>query len=74
MSKESNMPKLESLGDVVRWVIEEVGAFCPSPERLAKYRSNPNADDLRDVRYHVEEAGCKLCRYELSQPTHHSRK
>ncbi|HOA52897.1 MAG TPA: hypothetical protein PKI05_11630 [Thermogutta sp.] len=57
-------PQLQTLGDVVRWVINELGAMCPSPERLAAYLADPGAPELRDVRYHVEEAGCPICRAE----------
>ncbi|MGB9690186.1 hypothetical protein [Thermogutta sp.] len=60
----SNTPELKTLGDVVRWVIAELGAMCPSPERLAAYFANPDDASLRDVRYHVEEARCPICRAE----------
>ena len=59
------MPDLPSFGDVVRWVIDELGAMCPSLERLQAYRRMPEAPALRDVRYHVEEASCRLCRADL---------
>lgn len=60
------LPHFATLTDVVRWVIEELGAMCPAPARLEMYRVNPTARELRDVRFHVEEAGCKICRGELS--------
>ncbi|GIW93026.1 MAG: hypothetical protein KatS3mg110_1067 [Pirellulaceae bacterium] len=56
--------QFRSFADVVRWVIEELGAMCPSPERLAGYWENPGAVEYRDIRYHVEEAGCPICRAE----------
>ncbi len=58
------LPQLSSFAEVVRWVIEELGALCPSPERLAAYHAHPHAAEYRDVRYHVEEAGCPICRAE----------
>lgn len=56
---------MHSFGDVVRWVIEDLGAMCPSAERLAHYARTPEAPDVSDVRYHVVDAGCRLCRIEL---------
>jgi len=50
-----------SLADVVHWVVTELGAFCPSPERLAAYRRTPHISELEDVRYHVEVVKCKIC-------------
>lgn len=61
-------PPMNSFGDVVRWVVEELGAFCPSPERLAGYWLNPDAPQYQDIRYHVEEAGCPICRAERPEP------
>jgi len=61
---ESKAPELKTLGDVVRWVIAELGAMCPSPERLAAYFANPDDVSLRDVQYHVEEARCPICQAE----------
>ncbi len=55
-------PPLHSFGDVVHWVIEERGAMCPSPQRLAAYRQQPHDKQFSDIRYHVEEAGCRICR------------
>ena len=59
------VPRLHSFTEVVRWVIDELGALCPSPERLRAYTADPQAAEHRDVRYHVEEAGCSICRAEL---------
>lgn len=59
------VPQLQTFADVVRWVVEELGALCPSPQRLAAYLADPQAPEYRDVRYHVEEARCPLCRAEL---------
>ena len=61
-------PELHSFTDVVRWVIEELGALCPSPERLSAYAQDPTAAEYRDVRYHVEEARCAICRAQLDAP------
>lgn len=61
-------PQLDSFAEVVRWVIEELGALCPSAERLAAYQADPQAAEYHDVRYHVEEAGCPICRAELQTP------
>lgn len=66
-------PQLNSFGDVVRWVIDELGALCPSAARLAAYRVNPHAPEHHDVRYHVEEAGCRICRAELQMYAHEER-
>lgn len=57
-------PCLNTLGDVVRWVVDELGAMCPSAERLAAYWAHPPDPGLGDVRYHVEEAGCPICQAE----------
>jgi hypothetical protein len=65
MAEQSPIPVFASWGDVVRWVIEETDALCPSPERLAAYADSPHEPALSDVRYHVEEAACRLCRAEL---------
>lgn len=61
------LPELHSFADVVRWVVEELGAMCPSAERLMAYRLRPEAPEYRDIHYHVEEAGCRLCRAELER-------
>ncbi|MCR4415324.1 MAG: hypothetical protein NUV77_23170 [Thermoguttaceae bacterium] len=60
-------PEFRAFADVVHWVIDELGAMCPSAERLAAYRLHPDAPEYRDVRYHVEEAACRLCRAELER-------
>ncbi len=59
------LPQLGSFAEVVRWVIEELGALCPTAQRLAAYHAHPQAPEYHDVRYHVEEAGCPICRAEL---------
>jgi len=56
------LPQLHCFGDVVRWVIDELGAMCPSGERLAAYLADPLSAEHADVRYHLQEAGCRLCR------------
>ena len=65
MPHDMPMPELRTFGDVVRWVIDELGAMCPSPERLQAYRLNPDAPEFSDIRYHVQEATCRHCRAEL---------
>jgi len=65
MSQHSrHYPQLNSLGDVVRWVVDELGALCPSPERLRQYFKNPQDSAFRDVHYHVEELKCPICNAE----------
>ncbi len=66
MADLDRLPQLKSFEDVVRLVIEELGALCPSLERLAAYRLRPNAPEFSDVRYHIREAHCQLCRTELA--------
>ncbi len=61
------LPQLESFGDVVRWVIQELGAMCPSRQRLLAWRENPHDAHLRDVGYHVQEARCPICQAELER-------
>jgi len=62
------IPELHSFADVVRWVVEELGALCPSPQRLDAYHARPQAAEYRDVRYHLEEARCPICRAEPKPP------
>ncbi len=50
-----------SFDDVVAFAVEEMGALCPSPERLDAYLRTPDAAELADIRYHVEETGCRMC-------------
>lgn len=57
-------PRLKNLGDVVRWVVDELGALCPSPERLKSFFDNPRDPAVRDIRYHVEEVKCPICNAE----------
>ena len=47
--------------EVLQRVVHEAGVLCPSDERLTLYFTSPSEVELRDVRYHVEEAGCPLC-------------
>lgn len=54
-------PAPQNLAEVVRWVVEELGAVCPGPERLHAYRATPNNPELEDVRYHLETACCRIC-------------
>ncbi|MCL6508920.1 MAG: hypothetical protein K6T59_18080, partial [Bryobacteraceae bacterium] len=59
--------EFNSFEDVLRFVVDEMGALCPDPLRVQKYAQNPNNEGFCDVRYHVEEAGCRHCREELSE-------
>jgi DNA-directed RNA polymerase specialized sigma24 family protein len=54
-----------SSSDVVRWVIGTGRGFCPVPDRLLGWSERPDAAELKDVRYHVVEAGCEACRSDL---------
>ncbi len=54
-------PGPQNLADVVRWVVEELGALCPSQERLQAYRASPQDPAFEDVRYHLEIARCRIC-------------
>jgi DNA-directed RNA polymerase specialized sigma24 family protein len=60
-------PEGQTVLDVVRWVIETARGFCPSPGRLLEWSRRRDANDLRDVRYHVVDIGCKACRSELER-------
>lgn len=62
----------QTFSDLVRFVVDEVGALCPSEERLTDFVQDPNAANLADVRYHVTKAhwyadpaqtirGCRIC-------------
>lgn len=53
--------RFASFNDVLRFVVEEMGALCPDPQRVEAYVETPNALELSDVRYHIEEADCRLC-------------
>ena len=55
-----------NFSEVLHRVVHEAGALCPSDGRLARYHVTPNAAELRDVRYHLEEAGCPLCTARLT--------
>jgi DNA-directed RNA polymerase specialized sigma24 family protein len=48
--------------ELFRWIMDEAGALCPAEARLKEYLADPQSDLLHDVHYHVEEAGCPLCR------------
>lgn len=61
-----------NFNDVLHLVVHEAGALCPSDGRLTLYIASPDEAELRDVRYHVEEAGCPLCaarRETIASPT-----
>ena len=47
--------------EVLQRVVHEAGVLCPSDGRLMLYFASPSEVELRDVRYHVEDAGCPLC-------------
>jgi hypothetical protein len=67
MPDHPSLPELHSFADVIHWVIDELDAMCPSPERLAAYAAHPHDPQFSDVRFHVEEAGCRLCQAELDE-------
>lgn len=46
---------------LLRWLVEELGAMCPSSERLEAFAANPKEPSFHDLRFHVNGAGCKLC-------------
>ena len=50
-----------SFEDVLRFVVDEIGALCPSKERLEKYWRNPSEEECADIRYHVQECRCRHC-------------
>lgn len=58
---------LKDFRDVVSWVVEELGALCPSQQRLLAWHKNPHDEQLRDVAYHVQEAKCPICQAELDR-------
>lgn len=47
--------------EVLMRVVNEVGALCPSDERLARFEQQPQAVEFSDLRYHIQEAQCPLC-------------
>lgn len=61
-----------SVVELIGWLIDDVGAMCPSDERLIEFAAtdvNALAADptaFRDVRYHVHEAKCVLCQVTLA--------
>ena len=57
-----------NFSEVLHRVVHEAGALCPSDQRLSLYSASPEKAELRDVRYHVEEAGCPLCAARLIDP------
>ena len=47
--------------EVLMRVVNEVGALCPSDERLACFEQQPDAAEFSDLRYHIDEVPCPLC-------------
>ena len=47
--------------EVLMRVVNEVGALCPSDERLAQFEQQPHSAEFSDLRYHIEEVPCPLC-------------
>ncbi len=64
---KASVPQFQSFAEVVRWVIQELGGLCPSQERLLQWKAEPQREDLRDVRFHVQEARCQICLAVLEQ-------
>ncbi|GBD36680.1 hypothetical protein HRbin36_01807 [bacterium HR36] len=58
-------PIFRRFEDVLDFVVNEIGALCPSEERLRQYAANRTGRNFSDIRYHVEEAKCRLCLVEL---------
>lgn len=61
-----NFPTLTTFEDVVRWAIDELGAMCPSPARLQECIQTTDAVQFSDIRFHVDDVGCRLCEAELA--------
>jgi DNA-directed RNA polymerase specialized sigma24 family protein len=59
--------RFSNFAEVLRFVINEMGALCPSETRLLQYRANPSHPDYHDVHYHVREAACRLCNADLEK-------
>lgn len=81
VARPMTAPRQPSTGtqfsDLLRLLIDDAAAMCPSRERLHSWRNakNTEAAKYHDVRYHVDEArwhddpedrapGCRLCRDE----------
>lgn len=58
----------KTMGQVLRWVVTETDAMCPSEERLRRFRADRDSAEFSDLRYHVLEAACPFCRAELQLP------
>ena len=65
--RDECLPPLRTFDDVLRFVIEEMGAMCPSLSRLTDYVANRHVKDFSDVHYHVEEADCRLCQAKINE-------
>jgi RNA polymerase sigma factor (sigma-70 family) len=50
-----------SFEDVLRFVVDDIGALCPSAERMENYWRNPSEEQCADIRYHVQECRCRHC-------------
>jgi RNA polymerase sigma factor (sigma-70 family) len=50
-----------SFEDVLRFVVDDIGALCPSAERMENYWRNPSEEECADIRYHVQECRCRHC-------------
>jgi len=50
-----------SFEDVLRFVVDDIGALCPSAERMENYWHNPSEEECADIRYHVQECRCRHC-------------
>lgn len=60
-----NGDTIGTMGDVIRWVIQNTDAMCPSNLRLRQYAASPGRPELQDVAYHVKQAPCRICQVEL---------
>jgi hypothetical protein len=54
--------QVQNTSELFRWIMNEAGALCPAEDRLREYLAAPQGKNLHDVRYHVEQAACPMCR------------
>jgi RNA polymerase sigma factor (sigma-70 family) len=60
--QNSGVLEVQTTSELFRWIMDEAGALCPGEDRLRAYLAGPDQPQLRDVQYHVHDAGCPLCR------------
>ena len=85
VAQPTTAPRQSSTGtqftDLLRLLIDDAAAMCPSDERLKTWRDNGQTDasEFHDVWYHVLDSrwydapntalGCRLCNSEIQTPT-----